>query len=148
MTTLLIAILVPAASCAFVILIIVLVLRHMQFTREKTHGECLTMIEMRYLLEEPESTKRQQKYMHNAFWISFGMVFLVLSAAFSAAATATNRVENLGYMLAIWIGASVASVAAVVCAAVVMICPQSSREDEDDMRMPMKKFKPLDGRRE
>ena len=103
-TTLLIALLLPAASCAFVVLIIVLVLRHLRFTREKVHDERLKMIEMGYPLEEPESTKRQQKYMHNAFWISFWMVFLVPSAAFSAAASTTDRVEHLGYLLAIWIG--------------------------------------------
>ena len=142
--TLLIAILVPAASCAFVVLIIVLVLRHLRFTREKVHDERLKMIDMGYPLEEPESMKRQQKYMHNAFWISFWMVFLVPSAAFSSAASATDRVEHLGYLLAIWIGASVASVAAVVCAAVLMMYSRSTREDEDDMRMPMKKPQPLD----
>jgi hypothetical protein len=145
MTTLLISILVPAVSCAFVVSIIVLVLRHLRFTREKMHDERLKMIESGYPLEEPESTKRQQKYMHNAFWISFWMVFLVPSAAFSSAASATDRVEHLGYLLAIWIGASVASVAAVVCAAVLMMYSRSSREDEDDMRMPMKKPKKHDG---
>ncbi len=139
MTTLLISILVPAASLAFIVSIIVLVLRHLQFTREKLHDERLKMIESGYPLEEPESAKRQQKYMHNAFWISFWMVSLVPSAAFSSAATASNRSEHVGYLLAIWIGASVASVAAVVCAAVLMIYSRSSREDEDDMRMPMKK---------
>ena len=145
MTTLLISILVPAVSCAFVVSIIVLVLRHLRFTREKVHDERLKMIESGYSLEEPESTKRQQKYMHNAFWISFWMVFLVPSAAFSSAASATDRVEHLGYLLAIWIGASVASVAAVVCAVVLMMYSRPSREDEDDMRMPMKKPKKHDG---
>ncbi len=142
MTTMLIAILVPAASCAFVILIIVLALRHLRFTREKVHDERLLMIEKGYRLEEPASTKQQNKYMHNAFWISFWMVFLVPSAAFSAAASTTDRVEHLGYLLAIWIGASVASVAAVVSAAVLMMYSRSSGEVEDDMQMPMKKPKP------
>ena len=46
------------------------------------------------LVRRYESTKRRQQYMHNAFWISFWMVFLVPSAAFSAAATATDRREG------------------------------------------------------
>ena len=72
MTTVLIAVLVPATSFAFIVSIIVLGLRHARFTREKVHDERLKMIESWYPLEEPESTKRQQKYMHNAFWISNG----------------------------------------------------------------------------
>jgi hypothetical protein len=55
-STLLIAILVPIAPLAFVVLIIVLVLRHLRFTREKVHDERLKMIDMGYPLEEPEST--------------------------------------------------------------------------------------------
>ena len=46
-------------------------------------------------------------------WLLYCMVFLVPSAAFSAA----DRVEHVGYLLAIWIGASVASVASVISAA-------------------------------
>jgi len=138
----LIAILVPVASSAFIILIIILVLRHLRFTREKTHDERLKMIEMGYRLEEPSSTKQRQKYMNNAFWISFWMVFLVPSAAFSAAASTADRVEHVGYLMAIWISASVASVASVVSAAVLMMYSRSSREDEDDMQMPMKKPRP------
>ena len=72
------------------------------------------------------------------------MVALVPSAAFSAA-TATDRRELTGYLIAIWIGASAASVAVVVCAVVLMICSRSSREDVGDVEMPMKKQKPLGG---
>lgn len=135
----LVALLVVAAVGALLILVIVLSLRHLRFTREKLHAERLKMIEAGYPLEEAESTKRRQQYMHNAFWISFWMVALVPSAAFSAAATATDRRELAGYIIAIWIGASAASVAAVVCAAVLMICSRCSREDGGEAQMPMKK---------
>jgi hypothetical protein len=101
------------------------------------------MIDAGYPLEEAESTKRRQQYMHNAFWISFWMVFLVPSAAFSAAATATDRRELAGYIIAIWVSASAASVAAVICAAILMICSRCSREDGGDAQMPMNKQKPL-----
>ena len=141
---LLIAILVPAVLCALLVLFVVLLLRHLRFTREKVHTERLNMIEAGYPLEEAESTKRRQQYMHNAFWISFWMVFLVPSAAFSAAATATDRRELAGYIIAIWIGASAASIAAVVCAAVLMICSRCSREDDGDIQMLMKPKKALD----
>ena len=140
----LIGLIVATAVCALTILFIVLFLRHLRFTREKLHAERLKMIEAGYPLEEAESTKRRQQYMHNAFWISFWMVFLVPSAAFFAAATATDRRELAGYLIAIWIGASAASIATVVCAAVLMICSRCSREDDCDAQMPMKKQKPLD----
>lgn len=138
-----VAVVVPVAVCALLVLFIVLLLRYLRFSREKTHAERLRMIEAGYPLEEPESTKRRQQYMHNAFWISFWMVSLVPSTAFSAAATATDRKELVGYVLAIWIGASAASVAAVVSAAVLMICSRCSRENGGDAQMPMKKQNPL-----
>ena len=96
------------------------------------------MIDTGYPLEEPASTKRQQTYMHNAYWISFWMVFAVPSSAFSAAAAATARGQHGGFLLTIWLGAAAASIAAVVCATVVMIYSRSRSEDEDDLRMPMK----------
>jgi len=142
--TLWIAILVPAVLCALLILFVVLLIRHLRFTREKFDAVRLKMIEGGYPLEEAESTKRRQQYMHNAFWISFWMIFLVPSAAFSAAATATDQRELAGYLIAIWIGAAAASVAAVVCAAVLMICSRCSRKDGGDAKIPMKKQKTLD----
>ncbi len=135
--------LVAAAVFALTFLFTVLLLRHLRFTREKLHAERLKMIDAGYPLEEPESTKRPQQFMHNAFWISFWMVALVPSAAFSAAAGATDRRELAGYLIAIWIGASVASVAAVVCATILMIYSRCSREVGGDVQMPMKKQNPL-----
>lgn len=78
--------------------------------------------------------------MHNAFWISFWMVALVPSAA----ATATERRELAGYITTIWIGASAASAATVVCAAVLMICSRCSREDGGGARLSMKKPQALE----
>lgn len=82
--------------------------------------------------------------MHNAFWISFWMVALVPSATSSAAATATERRELAGYITTIWIGASAASAATVVCAAVLMICSRCSREDGGGARLSMKKPQALE----
>jgi len=137
----LIALVVTAAVGALLVLFIVLMLRYLRFTREKLHDERLKMIEAGYPLEEAESTKRRQQYMHNAFWISFWMVALVPSAAFSAAATATDRSKLAGYIIAIWIGASAASIAAVVCAAVLMVCSRCSRERDGEAQVPVMKYK-------
>jgi hypothetical protein len=138
-STILIALVLPIAVSALFILFMVVLLRHLRFNREKLHAERLKMIDTGYPLEEPESTKRQQKYMHNAFWISFWMVFGVPFSAFSAAAAATAKGQHSGYLLTIWVGASAASIAAVVCAAVLMIHSRSRQEEDDDLRLPMKK---------
>ena len=138
----LIAILVPTAFLAFIIAIIVLVQRHQRFNREKQHTERLKMIEAGFPYEVPESTQRRQKYMHNAFWISFWMVFLVPSAAFSAATSSTESLQQTWYLVPVWIGASLASIAAVVSAAVLMIHSRTSGDDDGDVKMPMKKPKP------
>lgn len=141
-STLLIAIVASVALFVFVLAIIVLALRHQRFARDRLHAERMKMIEAGYPLEEPESTQRRQKYMHNAFWISFWMVFLVPSAAFSAAASVTDRLGQSGYLVAIWVGASLASVAAVVCAAVLMVSSRKSGESEEGSKLPVKKPKP------
>ncbi len=135
----LVALLIPIIVCILVAGFLVLVLRHLRFNRETLHAERLKMIEAGYPLEEPESTKRQQKFMHNAFWISFWMVFAVPSSAFSAATAATAQSENTGFIVAIWTGAAAASIAAVVSAAVLMIYSRASH-DEDDLRAPSKKL--------
>ena len=64
------------------------------------------------------------------------MVFGVPSSAFSAAAAATGKSQHAGYLLAIWIGASAASIAAVVCAAVLMVHSRSRQQEDDDEPLP------------
>jgi len=130
---------IPIAVIFLLALFLFALLRHLRFNREKLHAERLKMIEMGLPLEEPAATKRQDKHMHNAFWIAFWMVVVVPSSAFSAATAATERGEHAGYLLAIWIGASVVSVAAVVCAAVLVILSRARRDDDDELSRPIKK---------
>ncbi len=141
-STLLLVIVASLALLAFVIAIIVLALRQQRFARERLHAERLKMIEAGYPLDEPDSTQRRQKYMHSAFWISFWMVFGVPSAAFSAAASVTDRLGHWGFVVVIWIGASLASIVAVICAAVLMMSSRTSREDNENAKLPVKKPKP------
>ena len=140
--TVLIAILLPAAMLVFVIAVIVLGQRHQRFVREKLHTERLKMVEAGFPLEVPDSSQRRKTYMHNAFWIAFWMAFLVPSIAFSAAASSTESVKQTWYLVVIWAGASLASIAAVVCACVLMVSSRSSRADEEDVTMPMKRPRP------
>jgi len=139
---LLITILLPTILLAFVVLVVIISLRYARFAREKLHAERLKMIEAGFPVDEPEQTKRQQQFMHNAFWISFWLVAFVPLVAFSAAATASDYSELAGFVIAIWIAASIASVAAVVSAAVLMIFSRSKREDDSEARPPIKNSKP------
>jgi len=139
-----VALLVPAIFLAVVVFVLVIVFRFVWFSREKRHEERLKMIEAGYPLEEPGATQQQHKYMHNAFWISFWLAFPVPAAAFWSAASATDRVENSAYLIVIWIGASLASIASVICAAVLMIHSRSYGENEEDLSVPVKPMKPLD----
>ena len=66
------------------------------------------------------------------------------AAAFWSAASATDCVENSEYLIVIWIGAALASIASVICAAVLMIHSRSHGENEDERRVPVKRMKPLD----
>lgn len=59
--------------------------------------------------------------MHNAFWIAFWLIALVPSAAFSAAASATEGGRTVSFVLAVWFCAGAASIAAAACATVLML---------------------------
>ena len=106
----------------FAIVLLVLLLRHTRANRELLHTERLRSIEAGFPLEPPDPMKIQNAYMHNAFWISFWIVFGVPGAAFSGAVAATKAVGgSLPSVIVIWIGASAASIAAVVTATILMI---------------------------
>jgi len=132
-------ILAPLVVMFVAVTFIVLLLRHLRFNRDKLHDERLKMIEQGLPFDVHESVKQRGKQMHNAFWISFWMVFAVPSTAFSAAAAATERGEYSVHQLAIWLGAMGASIAAVVSAAVLMIYSRPQLGDDHDFDFPMKK---------
>lgn len=139
--TIVLAIVVPLLLLGIAAAGCVLVLRYLRFSRDKQHVERLKMIESGYPVEDSESSKRQDKFMHNAFWISFWMVVAVPGGVFSAAATATDRLGGgTGVLFAVWIGAAVASVAAVVCAAVLMVYSRAGKDDlQSETKLPSKR---------
>jgi hypothetical protein len=114
------------------ILFLVLLFRHLRTSRQLLHVERMRSLEAGIPLEAPEETKLQSKFQHNAFWISFWMVFSVPGAALSAASAATQT-SALALSILIWVVAAVVSVAAVVCAAILMIYSRGRRPDDADL---------------
>ncbi len=98
--------------------IVALSLGHARTKRELLHAERIRAIEAGLPWQEPEqeSAKSGAKFMHNAFWISFWLVFTVPGAAFSGASSGTKYVDHLAIAIAAWSAAGLASIAAVGCA--------------------------------
>lgn len=119
---LVVVIVVVPAAFLFLFTLMTILLRHLRANRALLHAERMRSIEAGLPLDVSDQTKLQAKYMHNAFWISLWLGFAVPASAFSAAAAATRTADkSLGLVLAVWICAAVAAVAAVVCATVLMI---------------------------
>lgn len=109
-------------------LVLALLLRHARQQRHLLHLERMRSIEAGYPLQTTDPAEQQTRYLHNAFWIAFWMGFGVPAAAFSAAAATTQEIdEPLGLGIAIWISAAAASVAAVICATILMAAPRITR---------------------
>jgi hypothetical protein len=85
-------------------------------------------VELGQPLNESPAIKSREKYMHNAFWISFWMVIAVPGGSISAAAAAADKTQQqpaLAYV--IWGIAGATSIAAVGCATVLMLYSRSGR---------------------
>jgi hypothetical protein len=111
------------------VLLLVAIFRHIRSSRQLLHAERMRSLEAGFPLEAPEEAKLQSKYQHNAFWISFWMVFTVPAAALSAASASTQTNATLALPIVIWIVAGSVGIAAVVCAAVLMISSRGRRAD-------------------
>ena len=131
-----VAILSVAAVLLFVgVVFLVMLFRHVRSSRQLLHEERIRSLEAGFPLEAPEEAKLQAKFQHNAFWISFWMVFSVPAAALSAASASTQTNATLTLPIVIWIMAGAISIAAVVCAAVLMIASRGRKaEDGDGLR--------------
>jgi hypothetical protein len=117
---------VTVAVLALILGFFALLFRYLRASREMLHAERLKAIEHGQPLEEGESP--QAKFMHNAFWIAFWMVALIPSAAFSSAASVTKPGEQpLSLAITIWVCAGAASIAAVVCATVLIAVSRRSK---------------------
>lgn len=109
----------------------VLLFRHLASERQMTHTERLKSLEAGIPLEAAQEVKAHAKFMHNAFWISFWLVFSVPAAALSAASTATTKVSGSPTLTAIiWTGGAAAAIAAVVGATVLMLSTRARPEEE------------------
>lgn len=136
---------VPVASVAFVVVFItvmflVLIFRHVRSSRQLLHVERMRSLEAGFPLEAPEEAKLQSKFMHNAFWIAFWMVFTVPTAALSAASASTKANAPIALSIVIWLAAGGVGIAAVVCAAVLMIHSRGFKADDGDRPPKMPKF--------
>lgn len=124
-----------------VVFFLVLLFRHLASVRQLTHAERMKTLEAGFPLEPAEEMKAHAKFMHNAFWISFWLVFSVPAAALSAASTATTKVNGSTTLTAIiWTGGAAASIAAVVGATVLMLSTRARQEDDVSGPSKMKKL--------
>lgn len=121
------------------VLFLVLLFRHLRSVRQLTHLERMRSLEAGFPLEAPEETKTHAKYMHNAFWISFWLVFSVPGASLSAASAATNKANgSIALLIIIWGGAAIATIATAVCATVLMLKTRPHTHESDDLMKPKK----------
>lgn len=113
------------------ILGLVIILRFAQAGRQLQHAERMKAIEAGFPLEDTVAMKASEKYMHNAFWISFWLGLGVPMVAFGAASSAERVITgNLGLGIAVWTGAALASIAGVVSAVVLMIFSRTKQADD------------------
>jgi hypothetical protein len=122
------------------IFFLLILFRHLGSARQLTHSERIRSLEAGFPLEPAEETKAHAKFMHNAFWISFWLVFSVPAAALSAASTATSKVNGSPTLIAIiWTGGALASIAAVAGATVLMLSTRLRPEDHNGAPSNLKK---------
>lgn len=125
------AIAVGVGLLLLLVFFLVVLFRHLGSARQLTHSEQMRSLEAGFPLEPAAETKAHAKFMHNAFWISFWLVFSVPAAALSAASTATSKVNGSPTLVAIiWTGGALASIAAVAGATVLMLSTRPRPEDQ------------------
>jgi hypothetical protein len=113
------------------------IFRQIGSSRDLLHAERMRSLEAGFPLEAPEQARLPAKFQHNAFWIAFWMVFMVPSAALSAASASTQTNVAFSLSIVIWIAASAVAIAAVVCALVLMIYSRGRKADyADGLLMP------------
>ena len=127
------------AALGIIVLFLLLLFRHLRADRQMLNAERMRSLEAGFPLEAPEAAKILGKFVHNAFWISFWLVFSVPAAAFSAASAATREWQgSTATSIVIWIAAAAASIAAVSCATALMLFTRFRKVDEGDGQWPRK----------
>ncbi len=114
---------IVAIALLFVGYLFRLISKQVAKSREFSHLERMKALELGQPVGPSEGEKAQNKYLHNAFWISFWVGAGVPIAATSAASTimVQTHIQDFGIILSIWICVAVISVASVACATALMI---------------------------
>ena len=99
-----------------------MVLRFLRVRCEMFHAERMKALESGLPAPSPGTSDHSPKCTSSAVGVAFWMGGVFPLGAIWAAAWATSAEEfGLGHVLTVWIAASLACVAAVICAAVIMI---------------------------
>jgi hypothetical protein len=111
------------ALLLFAVFFFWLIFRQVARSREMSHLERMKALELGQATDPLGADERQNKYAHNAFWISFWIGAGVPMAATSAVSSVMvqSSLRDFGVILAVWICVAIISVASVVCATVLMI---------------------------
>lgn len=108
----------------FLFVVTLLGFRQARIGRQLQHEERMKAIEAGQPLDPVDLSS---KFMHNTFWIAFWIVFGVPGAGFYAVSTAMQTANlSLAVSIVAWLSAAAASIAAVVCATVLMLHARSS----------------------
>lgn len=107
----------------FGVICILIALRQVRHARELLHAERLKAFECGIAWQEPDAETSEMKFMHNAFWMAFWLVAIGCGAPFYAAARFADELGSIhsGIAIAAWLCAAAASIAAVICATILMI---------------------------
>ncbi len=120
---------------------------HVRKHRELLHLERIKAFESGILWQEPGSTNAHAKFMHNAFYISFWMVSIACGGSFTAAGRlSVVQGAPISVIIIAWLAAAGTSIAAVVCATVLMIRSKSPTEPVNPQmffRPPLATLQPL-----
>jgi hypothetical protein len=97
--------------------------------RELLHLERIKAFESGILWQEPGSSNHHAKFMHNAFYMSFWIVSFGCGGSFAAAGR-LSLVEGtpVSVLIIAWLAAAASSIAAVVCATILMIRSKTPKE--------------------
>ena len=110
-----------------------IVMKYVRRSRELLHAERLKSIDAGLPWQNPGIGAIENKFMHNAFWISLWMVAIGCGASFSSVSAAMSEptFEDTRIATVAWCCAALASIAAVICATLLMLKSRTRRRDQD-----------------
>jgi hypothetical protein len=110
---------------------LLIVMKYVRRAREMLHAERLKSIAAGLPWQDPDIGVNENKLLHNSFWISFWMVAIGCGASFSSVSAAMSKptFENTHTATVAWCCAAIASIAAVICATLLMLKSRALRLD-------------------